>query len=723
MAKVKTKDPPGLTKIRKSTCAKDVREGAVAWGKAIAKDNRFHYGKGDRVYRFGHWTTTAHANGCYFCGTNSKKRKHGVLDYQYSYCCNPFVNACFAHGGGDPKALKLCKRGTSRDFGTKSTNGYHWACSHTGDWKQIHNPTISKLIPGDVMCSGGHVKLYIGDKKVVHACHTADNKRNSKSWNSSISISSCTSIGGYRCYRYIGKGGGWMTLPNGAATSTGLTGDTSEVTTITDDGRSLVLENEIASLYSSQNYTYLTNQENTEEEENTTKFKTAIYQSLVEGLNQADDSGMMTGAVLESPANISGLAVNAVDYQKDKPALMKAASKGSLLTFPTFVEAPTIVLDFNGIKIGGYGNRGDRYPNYITAMTVEKINGRINNYQINLVYQVRPGEDPNFIDKLIARTGYRNPLKILYGDSMYDGDYFREEEAVIIDARHNEDLASYKISYTIKAISSVGITPTAFSSFGAKTSKPSSAIYDLLYNSGQASKTLLTMFPGMQNKTAVASAGLIPTTDQEVNLSSMTNVSPLTYLNYNVSCMSNASGQKSSYFLTYSNTTNNNLGGAYFKITEVNKSGNTSNTNASVYTIDIGYPSNSNVLGFQINTSDYWSLVYENAENLSTWQYGIDDNGQVTAQKINLLNRSDKFGKENIINTKWWEEVTEYPISAKLVLKGLVAPALLMSYVDVNTYFYGQKDMTSGLYVITAQKDSISGSGYTTELTLLRVSN
>ena len=44
---------------------------------------------------------------------------------------------------------------------------------------------------------------------------------------------------------------------------------------------------------------------------------------------------------------------------------------------------------------------------------------------------------------------------------------------------------------------------------------------------------------------------------------------------------------------------------------------------------------------------------------------------------------------------------------------------MLMSYIKINTLFYGQKDLASGL--VTEQQDTISGSGYSTELTLLRV--
>ena len=46
-----------------------------------------------------------------------------------------------------------------------------------------------------------------------------------------------------------------------------------------------------------------------------------------------------------------------------------------------------------------------------------------------------------------------------------------------------------------------------------------------------------------------------------------------------------------------------------------------------------------------------------------------------------------------------------------------------MTYIRINTMFYGQKDMASGLYVVTDQTDNLSANGYTTTLTLLRVGN
>lgn len=49
----------------------------------------------------------------------------------------------------------------------------------------------------------------------------------------------------------------------------------------------------------------------------------------------------------------------------------------------------------------------------------------------------------------------------------------------------------------------------------------------------------------------------------------------------------------------------------------------------------------------------------------------------------------------------WWTQVTQYPIKATLQLKGLLRSAMLMTYVKVNVYFYGQKHISSGTYIVT----------------------
>ena len=65
--------------------------------------------------------------------------------------------------------------------------------------------------------------------------------------------------------------------------------------------------------------------------------------------------------------------------------------------------------------------------------------------------------------------------------------------------------------------------------------------------------------------------------------------------------------------------------------------------------------------------------------------------------------------------------MTKFPISATLQIKGLVRTVMLMTYLRVNAIFYGQRHVSSGLYIITKQVDTIDGNGYRTELTLQRV--
>lgn len=161
---------------------------AIKWAKWIAGNNTFHYG----------WGRHSHHNGCFFCGTQpSSKKNADIKDWQYTYCCNPFVGAAWAHGGGDATAYKMCHNGNSWDYSKGA--GY----DKSKLFNKLGKPSYSALKPGDVLCSDTHVALYIGSNKVVQAGHEDDNVVNSSSWKSSISTG--TWNGWSRAYRYNGK--------------------------------------------------------------------------------------------------------------------------------------------------------------------------------------------------------------------------------------------------------------------------------------------------------------------------------------------------------------------------------------------------------------------------------------------------------------------------------------------------------------------------------------
>lgn len=134
-------------------------DAACDWGIAIADDNSFTYGTGKR----------AHRCGCYFCGTNVGPNKNikgtSLVDghsYEKTYCCNPFVHACFAHGAGDPGMLKVCQNGGSVGMSAKSYTRF-------GNWRNVGKPARSDLQRGDVLVRPDHVSLYIGDGQILQA--------------------------------------------------------------------------------------------------------------------------------------------------------------------------------------------------------------------------------------------------------------------------------------------------------------------------------------------------------------------------------------------------------------------------------------------------------------------------------------------------------------------------------------------------------------------------
>lgn len=478
-----------------------------------------------------------------------------------------------------------------------------------------------------------------------------------------------------------------------------------------DDGRALVLENSISQLYSTDNYKWVETEKEESEESKRLKQHQQSLKDFLSNINISDNKHN----VAPIDVNVSYSAIKSSKqsiFKLDK--LKSATSTQSLISYPSLVEAPVIELSFNGITIGGYGNKGDKYPNYISSMSVKKINGRINTYTINLVYQVRAGEDPNFIDKLISNTGYLKPLKIIYGDANSPGTIFKEESAVITDVKSQDSVSSSQINYTISAISSVTSADKTYYSFSQKTDKPSNIINNLLYNSGEVSTQLQAAFPKMTDKNFVTSNNLIPNNDSIVTVGGMADVSPLTYLTHVVSCMSNMSNS-TSYFLTFNDSKN----GAYFNIAEVAP---IMDSNV-LYEVDVGYPGSNFVTNFQLCDNIYWPLIYEYNGSISKWEYDIDNYGNINRYKTNSLHTDNKYLASSIINSNWWKSLTEFPISAKLTLKGLTIPVMLMTYIRVNTLFYGQKDIASGIYVVTDQEDSISGNGYSTTLTLLRVSD
>ena len=387
----------------------------------------------------------------------------------------------------------------------------------------------------------------------------------------------------------------------------------------------------------------------------------------------------------------------------------------SLVSYQNRVESPFIILHIGKYTFGNATKsiknnlQTVTFPNYMVSINIKKVNGSINTYSIRMVYQITENDDPNMLEKVFSSISENRMIKLEYGDWALPNYIYKDEEAILTKVSSNVDFANSKIEYTLQATSNALSITSISKNFPAAYAKPSDKIKSLIRDK---SNGLTEIFYGMKNLDDAKLASLIIGNDKKVQLKAQKGVSILGYINYLVSCMTsqNDAGdlKTSRYFWASYDDINNELGGPYFKVINVDAK-NKYNLSYDCYSIDIGYPSGNFVSNFSLDNNESWSILYKQSVDINQPQYtyDIDNDGKVVSINSPAITNSIKYGTTSETSKAWWSYMTQYPISAKLTIKGLLKPAMLMSYVKINTYFFGRKHISSGLYIITKQEDQI----------------
>ena len=379
---------------------------------------------------------------------------------------------------------------------------------------------------------------------------------------------------------------------------------------------------------------------------------------------------------------------------------------------------------------GAYTDYGVQYPNYVESLTVAKINGQINQYTLRLTYPIRQFDDPNFFEKVFSSVSKTRKIIFSYGDSSMPAYCYKNEEAIITKVTQQFNLQSSSITYTVSATSTAIKGQVGNFTFPAPDTavQPSSIILDVLTNT---TYSLQTIFTGMSKENFNT---LIDRTDQAVVLQTKTNISPLDYISYLVSCMIPAGStvnsiSKDIYVLTVHDDTvfdptydqDAVKGGPYFKVTRTSYVSEQSDA----YEVDIGYNTANIVSNFSVTNDENYSILYNYSNKLYPDEYvrRLDSNGQwVDVFAPTFTSGNDKFLTHSN-DTTWYTKLTKYPVSATITIQGLLRPATLMQYLRLNVIFPGgHKHISSGLYIVTKQVDDISSDGYKTTLSLTKIS-
>lgn len=370
-----------------------------------------------------------------------------------------------------------------------------------------------------------------------------------------------------------------------------------------------------------------------------------------------------------------------------------------------------------------------QYPEYIQQLNVKKINGQVNKYTLTLSYPVTDKDDPNFIDKVLSSVSATREIIFSYGDTAMPNYIYKNEKAIITAVQQSFNLAGSTIIYTIQATSGAALGTSSCLTFPAdgKKHKPSTIIKNLWRNKSYG---LQDIFTGMNEKNLNK---LIPGDDEAVKLSTKVNISVLDYITYLVGCMMpSGSNLKNNitndlYILTIHDDTayeknyyDSDITGPYFKISKTSHL----SEHSDAYVIDVGYNTANIVTNFSVEKNENYSIFYDYQKSLNSKLYTrrINEDGQWEDIFTPTSTPGDNF-ETDIEDRVWWTKITKFPIGASITIQGLLRPAILMTYVRLNVVFPGgHKHISSGLYIVTAQEDELSGSGFRTKLSLVKIS-
>lgn len=389
----------------------------------------------------------------------------------------------------------------------------------------------------------------------------------------------------------------------------------------------------------------------------------------------------------------------------------------TLQNFTSIIETPYISVSFGGETFGLKNSINPvtktRDIDYITSLTIKRqASGQVNIYTLTLVYVIRPGDDPNKIDKILSKDMTRK-IVFSYGDLSQPAFSYKEEQAIITNVKPSIDVINAKILYTITATSSVALNYSIRRDYPAVIAKPSDKIFELLYV--DRSNGLLELFPGMADRAVVEQKNLIVRNDKVVQLNAQQNVSPLERLKFLVAQMQSTTDSFYGLVIHDYSDEEKTLDGQWFEVIN-------SSLRPATYLLeaDIGFPSNLKVFDFQVNNDTSFALVTKYAGEIDSNRIiNINDNGEFikSADPSFII----KNGKTDAILESWWKTMTSFPVNASLKIRGLIVPAVLAQTIKVNVLFFGRKYNYSGKYMVIGQTDTISTAGYRTTLDLVRI--
>lgn len=427
----------------------------------------------------------------------------------------------------------------------------------------------------------------------------------------------------------------------------------------------------------------------------------------------------------------------------------KNYKKGEYFSTNNYI-APAVYIEILGVKFGlaSYNEVAyditsyerpitpsslSKYPNIITKLKVNRlVDGSDNQYTLTIKYLPQDGDDPSYIDKLLAANYQQNDSKMIiaYGDSSLDGFIRNKMEATILKSSMSVDLETSALEYTIKALSLSSIysiykdsngEPIQFS-FPARKDMYPSEILKLVYN--DPIYQLKKVFPGGITINGIDINEINDSNRPDIFRSgeviSESKCNPYEYLIRVVKSMySSEIGTKDNSNKPFIYSINDSYMNQSFDIFNLV----TNSSEDYVDEVEIGIE-DSKVTSYKFD-SDFSYLMYQSyaSENneKGLYKYYYDDKGNEYKVKSYDGSASVNSHEQIARDKRWYESVSELPYALTLTTRYLKRSIPLGSNLKVTIIIKGQVHWTSGIFMITESVDEISTSGYSSTLKMLRL--
>lgn len=116
------------------------------------------------------------------------------------------------------------------------------------------------------------------------------------------------------------------------------------------------------------------------------------------------------------------------------------------------VEAPFIAVQIGNFHFGVFneekgtgiftGYQKYLYPNFIDSLTINKVNGAMNTYTLQMKYQITAGDDPNFFEKVFSIHSKDRKMVLSYGDYSSPSFLYKQEVCTITNIKSNVNFKS-----------------------------------------------------------------------------------------------------------------------------------------------------------------------------------------------------------------------------------------------------------------------------------------